>query len=182
MEFFDDTSAVLLNALRLAAFGAAAGLTFEIINGRNAARRLNKKALFAADLLWCLSVALSFFMLLLAYADGSLCMLWFVCAAAGFFAFRRVAGKLSRRVFKTVFRFSARVRRFVCLRLFAPAVSTSKKIVIFFSKPLIFFCGCIKMTAYRLKSGRIRRKIARRKRKWLRERKKAEREEGYCSE
>ena len=72
MKFFDDTGAVLVNVLRVALFGAAADLALEIISGWNAAGRPNKKALFVADLAWCVLSAVCFFILLLAFADGSL--------------------------------------------------------------------------------------------------------------
>ena len=180
MQMFDETGAVLLNMLRLAAFGAAAELAFEVINGWNKARRPNKKALFAADVGWCLCAAACFFMLLLAYADGSLRLLWFVCAAAGFSLFSRAPGRLARRAFAAFFRLTAKLRRFIFKRILSPAAASAKKILVFFSKPLIFFAGCIKMTLYRLKSGKIRRRIAGRKRKWLRERKKAEKDGERC--
>lgn len=182
MRFFDDTGAVLLNMLRIAAFGAAAELALEMINGWISAVRPNKKALFAADLAWSVCVALSFFMLLLAYADGSLRLLWFACAAAGFFTFRRLSGRCARRVFAVCFRFAARACGFVRSRIIAPCLYISKKTAIFFSKPLIFFARCIKMTTNSIKSGRIERRIVRRKRRWLRERKKAQKARGRCSE
>ena len=180
MQMFDDTGAVLLNMLRLFACGAAASLAFEIVSGWNAARRPGKKTLFAADLAWCVFAAAGFFMLLLAYADGSLRLLWFVCAGAGYFAFRRIFGRAARRAFKAYFRFTARVRRFIRARFLHPLISVAKKSGKFFSKPLIFFGRCIKMARYRLKSGKIERKIAWRKRKWLQDRKKAEKREGCC--
>lgn len=173
MQFFDDTGAVLVNMLRLAVYGAAAEFALEVINGWNSARRPNKKALFAADLGWSIFAAAGFFLLLLAYADGALRLLWFACAFAGGFVFRRLFGQPTKRAFAAYFRFTASVWRFVCAHVLNPVVSAAKKIAKFFSKPLIFFTACIKMKAYRLKSGRIRRKIARRKRRWLRERKKA---------
>lgn len=173
MQMFDDTGAVLLNALRLAAFGAAAALALEAINGWNSARRRGRAALFAVDLAWCLLTAAGFFTLLLAYADGSLRLIWFACAAAGGFAFSRLLGKPARRAFRAFFRLAARAGRFVRACVLRPAASATKKIVIFSSKPLIFFLKCIKIAAYRLKSGRIERKIVRRKRRWLRDRKKA---------
>ena len=180
MQMFDDTGAVLINMLRLAAFGAAAELALEVINGWNKARRPNKKALFAADLGWSVCAAACFFMLLLAYADGSLRLLWFLCAAAGFFAFARAPGRLARRAFAAFFRFTAKVRSFVFKRILTPVAVSAKKTVIFFSKPLIFFVRCIRMAIYRLKSGKVRRRIAGRKRRWLRERKKAEKGGEHC--
>ena len=180
MRFFDDTGAVLLNMLRLAAYGAAAELALEVINGWNSARRPNKKALFAADLAWSVFAAAGFFLLLLAYADGALRLLWFACALAGGSAFRRTLGKPAARAFSAFFRFTARVWRFAVARVLRPSLSAAKKIAVFFSKPLIFFAGCIKMTAYKIKSGKIRRRIDRRKRRWLRRRKKAEKERARC--
>ena len=170
---FDSTGAVLINMLRLAAFGAAASFALEAVNGWNAARRPRRTALFAVDLIWCIITAASFFMLLLAYADGSLRLLWFICAGAGFFAFGHTVGRGVRRCFKAFFRFTAAVRRSVRVHILRPTILTAKKNVVFFSKPLIFFKRCIKITVYRLKSGKIERRIVRRKRKWLRDRKKA---------
>lgn len=180
MRFFDDTGAVLLNMLRLAACGAAAELALEVINGWSSARRPNKKALFAVDLAWSVFAAAGFFLLLLAYADGALRLLWFACAFAGAFAFRRLLGKPVRRAFSSYFRFTARARRLVCARVLRPALTAAKKIAVFFSKPLIFFTGCIKMATYKIKSGKIRRRIDRRKRRWHREREKAEKERARC--
>ena len=177
---FESTGAVLLNALRLAAFGAASSLLLEAVNGWNAARRPNKKALFVADLAWCIAAAAGFFMLLLAYADGSLRLLWFVCAGVGYFVFSSTLGRAARRAFKAVFRFTAMVRRFVLVRIIYPLLAALKKMSVFFSKPLIFFARCIKIALYRLKSGKIERRIVRRKRRWLRRRKKAEKGEGCC--
>ncbi|MBO4584065.1 MAG: hypothetical protein J5756_03260 [Clostridia bacterium] len=182
MEFFSDTGEVLMNVLRSALYGAAAGLALEVVNGWNAAVRPNKKALFAADLGWCLCAALGFFMLLLKFADGELRLIWFAGAAAGYFAYRRVAGRAAKRAFKACFRFFARVRKRIRERVLRPAGAAAKKILIFLSKPLIFFARCIKMAIYWVKSGKIKRRIARRKRKWLREREKAQREKVRCSE
>ena len=182
MRFFDDTGAVLLNMLRTALFGAAADLLLEMINGWKIALRPNKKALFAADLAWCVFSAIGFFMLLLTYADGSLRLLWFACAAAGVFAFRRLFGAPARRVFATCFRFAAKMFGFVRLYILIPCLSLLKKTAIIFSKPLIFFMRCIKMAVYRAKIGRIERRIVRRKRRWLQRRKKAERLRERCSE
>ena len=182
MEFFSDTGAVLLNVLRSAIYGAAAGFALEAVNGWNAAVRPNKKALFAADLGWCLCAAAGFFMLLLKFADGELRLLWFAGAAAGYFAYRRIAGRAARRLFKACFRFFARVRKWARERILRPACAAAKKIFIFSSKPLIFFSRCIKMAVYWVKSGKIKRRIARRKRKWLRDREKAQRKTARCLE
>ncbi len=180
MRFFEANGAVLLNILRTVLFGAAAELVLEVINGWRIALRPNRKALFAADLAWSLFSAVGFFMLLLAYADGSLRLLWFACAAAGVFLFRRLFGAPSRRVFAFCFRLAAKLCGFIRSCILLPCLSYFKKTVIFFSKPLIFFARCIKMTMYRVKIGRTGRKIVRRKRRWLRRRKKAESQRERC--
>lgn len=180
MRFFEDNGAVLLNILRTVAFGAAADFLLEMINGWRIALRPNKKALFAADLAWCVFSAVGFFMLLLAYADGSLRLLWFAGAATGIFLFRRLFGVAARRVFAACFRLAAKLCGFIRSYILLPCLSSLKKAAIFFSKPLIFFARCIKMTMYRLKIGRTGRKIVRRKRKWLRKREKAERQRERC--
>lgn len=182
MQMFEDTGAVLLNMLRLMLYGGAAGLALEAVNGWNAAVRPKKKLLFAADLGWCLSAAFGFFMLLLAYADGALRLLWFVCAGAGYLLYRRLLGRHAKRAFSAFFRVRARARRLLRRRVFGPVAVASKKIAIFLSKPLIFFVGCIKMALYRLKAGKVKRKIKGRKRRWLRERKKCRKKEDGCLE
>ena len=173
MRFFEANGAVLLNILRTVLFGAAAELVLEMINGWMIALRPNKKAVFAADLAWCLFSATGFFMLLLAYADGSLRLLWFAGAAAGAFLFRRLLGAPARRVFAFCFRLAAKPFGFIRSYILHPSLLFLKKAAVFFSKPLIFFARCIKMTMYELKIGGIGRKTVRRKRRWLRRRKKA---------
>lgn len=176
MQMFEDVGEVLTNMLRLMLFGGAAGLALEAVSAWNAAVRPNKKLLFAADLGWCLAAAFGFFALLLAYADGALRLLWFICAGAGYFVYRRTLGNAAKRALTALFRLRSRARRALRRRVFAPAAVLSKKIAVFFSKPLIFFAGCIKMALYRLKSGKIRRRIKGRKRRWLQDRKKAQKE------
>lgn len=179
MQMFDATGAVLLNVLRTAAFGAAAGLTLDIVNGWKSALRPKKAALFAADLAWCVSAAVCFFMLLLAFADGSLRLLWFIGAACGGYAYSALLGRTVRRVFAALFRLLARAAGRVRAGVLRPIAAASKKTAVFFSKPLIFLLRCIKITLYGLKSGKVKRRIAGRKRRWLRERKR-QKAKGRC--
>lgn len=182
MDMFESISNVLANIGRCALFGFCVSLPFDLIEVWDKRKKPSPKALFAADAGYCVAVALAFFAMLLAFADGSLRLGWFISAALGALIYKYLMSRFLKKAFFLLFEYVEKVKACVMKFLFAPTRFFIEKICNILIKPLKFLLKHIKIVMIRLKAEKVRKKISGRKRKWRQEQNKVLKGKAGCRE
>ncbi len=182
MEMFENVGSVLANIGRTALFGFCAAVPLDFITVWDKIKKPSVKAVFAADIAYCLSIAFTFFIMLLTFSDGSIRLLWIISSLFGAGIYRFLLCKTVKKVLCTVFRAFERVKSILKRCVFVPLFLFVKKIVEILLKPLKFALEYIKIALYGFKTDRVRKRIAGRKLKWLRKQNKMQKRKADCSE
>lgn len=180
MEMFENVGSVLMNIGRTAFFGFCVSFPLEIISVWNRVKAPSKKAVFSADIAYCISIAFVFFMLLLEFSDGSLRIVWFISVALGGLVYKYTLGKPVSKLIRFVFCAFDRFVGFFKKTVFHPVRLFLKKILRISLKPLQFLLKYIRIIGYDIKIKKVRKRIAGRKRKWLRKQNKTLRRKTDC--